>query len=190
MSWIGTIKYGEGEGPGNNFPKRNTVGTLGGNNITDWEDPLVPELDDCKYACGGSGFFSGEDAKDATRWDGLMLYLGKLRNTNSFWRQILLSDTVLESWLKDNTVRNALSALLYSECYPGGAPAATYIQICDGAAGAAAAAAAAAAGAGANPAAVAAAAYAAAIQAQPLNFLCEFFKEVPNILIRSVVLPR
>jgi hypothetical protein len=130
MAWIGEVRNGTGSGPYNMFPTRTQIG----NNVTNWLDPIVPPLDDCRTACGEKGFFAGHKGslKTASRWDSLMLYLGKLRGMSGkeFWRGVLISDELFLAWIKNDAVRNSLSELLYTECIGTKVPSGNYINIC------------------------------------------------------------
>jgi hypothetical protein len=129
MAWKGVVKNESGvftAGYPGRGPTNNPF-----DGITDWNDPVIPNLATCQYACGGSGFFSGDDAKDATRWDGLMLYIGKIRNwpNSGFWRQILYSDSIFSTWVQRDDVKTALTALLYAECIGPVPPGENYKQL-------------------------------------------------------------
>ncbi len=171
MAWSGEVRNVSGDftpgypgrGPANNPP----------DGITDWNDPAIPDLESCQHACGGSGFFSGDDAKDATRWDGLMLYLGKLRGlkTSDIWRQILLNDTILITWLQRDDVKNALTALLYAECIGPVPPNENYIQLC------------------ARAQAIALSGQPNSVEAMSVVFICEFFDKAntdPSFIKKTI----
>jgi hypothetical protein len=127
MAWLAPIENGPGQGTGNKFPVRKfwtftdpKTGNPYQTKATGWEDPLIPDLADCRKTCDSqTGFFSGDTPGASQKWDGLLLYVGKLRrnlgSANTFWRKISKSDEIFLSWLRNENNRVSLIKLVLAE---------------------------------------------------------------------------